>query len=169
MIRLYKILESNYQIHIKIHKNSSKNIEFQFTPSLQQLIDEGFKLKSNIFREGILDFGRPEALILANKKLLQSYNSKYQIEEENLIQSKIKNPCNFGKNTKIIRSVIGPYVSIGKNCVLEDCNLENVIIGDNCILKKIITSHSIIGDNVKIDSIIKKNITLGDNSTLLEL
>ena len=85
------------------------------------------------------------------------------------MESVITNPCAIGSETEIIRSIIGPYVSIGKNCIIEDCNIENVVIGDNCVLKKIISSMSIIGDNVKIDSIIKDNITLGDNSYLLEI
>lgn len=170
MKRLYAILDHQYQAHLQeIKDGKKKRIEFQFTPGLQQLVDEGFKIKSEPFLEGILDFGRPEALLQANRILLEAHNAHLSGTIKKIEESVVTSPCAIGKNSQIIRSVIGPYVSIGKNCIIEDCNLENIVIGDNCTLKRIISKMSIIGDNVKIDSIIKDNITLGDNSFLLEL
>ncbi|WP_457556989.1 sugar phosphate nucleotidyltransferase [Candidatus Harpocratesius sp.] len=168
--RLFSILEEQYRQHeFEIAQGIKQRREFQFTPALQQLVNEGFKLLSAPFPDGILDFGRPEALLNGNRILLEAHQSRVEGEISKIENSIIKNPCAIGKETVIIRSVIGPYVSIGKNCVIEDCNLKNVVIGDNCYLKKIITENSIIGDQVKIDSVIKNKITLGDNSFLLEL
>lgn len=168
--RLYEILDEQYALHTeKINEGKIKRKEFQFTPALQQLVEEGYKLLCAPFKEGILDFGRPEALLNGNRILLEADQASVGGQVAKIENSMIINPCAIGKNTQIIRSVIGPYVSIGKDCVIEDCNLSNVVIGDNCYMKKIITEFSIIGDNVKIDSIIKNKITLGDNSFLLEL
>ncbi|MHA1675273.1 MAG: sugar phosphate nucleotidyltransferase [Promethearchaeota archaeon] len=168
--RLFAILEEQYKIHeIEIANGTKKRREFQFTPALQQLVEEGFKLLSAPFVDGILDFGRPEALLNGNRVLLEAHQSTINGQIAKIENSMVINPCAIGKNTEIVRSVIGKYASIGKNCIIEDCNLNNVVIGDNCFLKKIITQNSIIGDNVKIDSIIKNKITLGDNSFLLEL
>lgn len=168
--RLYEILEQQYQLHeLEIQQGIRQRKEFQFTPALQQLVEEGFRILSAPFPDGILDFGRPEALLQSNRILLKAHNAQVEGEIAKIENSFIENPCAIGAGTKISRSIIGPYVSIGKNCVIEDCNLQNVVIGDHCYLKNIITFDSIIGDEVKIDSVIKNKITLGDNSYLLEL
>jgi len=167
MKRLFEILADQYENHLKIIDTLEKK-EFQFTPALQQLVEEGFKLKSATFKEGILDFGRPEALLNSNRVLLDAMSADYQKNGIEIIDSVIINPSAIDSGTKIIKSVIGPYSSIGKNCVIENCNLNNVVIGDDCVLKKIISRQSIIGDSVQIESIIKNNMTLGDNTYLIE-
>lgn len=172
MLRLYEILAEQYHKHqesSKSNKNGTHGAsEFQFTPALQQLVIEGFKLKIATFQEGILDFGRPDALLEGNRILLTNYKPTVEGTIDEIRDSVLKQPIIIGKNSKLIRSVLGPYVSVGENCVIEDCNLNNVVIGDNSILKSIITSNSIIGDNVKIEKIIKDNIILGDRSFILE-
>jgi glucose-1-phosphate thymidylyltransferase len=166
MKRLYEILNEQYEHHLEIVDTLEKK-EFQFTPALQQLVEEGFKLKSATFKEGILDFGRPEALLNSNRILLDAMSADFKKRNDiEIIDSKIINPSAVDSGTKIFHSIIGPYSSIGKNCIIEDCNLNNVVIGDDCILKKIITRESIIGDFVQIESIIKNNMTIGDNTTL---
>ena len=131
------------------------------------MVDEGFKLKSATFKEGILDFGRPEALLNSNRILLDASSADYQKNNNEIINSVIINPSAIDSGTKIINSIVGPYSSIGKNCLIENCNLNNVVIGDDCVLKMIITRQSIIGDFVQIESIIKNNMTIGDNTTLV--
>ena len=165
MKRLFEILKEQYDNHLKIIDTLKKK-EFQFTPALQQLVDEGFKLRSAAFKEGILDFGRPEALLNSNRILLDASSADHQKKDIEIIDSVIINPSAIDSRTKIINSVIGPYSSIGKNCLIEDCNLKNVVIGDDCVLKKIISRQSIIGDFVQIESIIKNNMTIGDNTAI---
>jgi len=167
MKRLFEILNDQYENHLKIIDTLEKK-EFQFTPALQQLVEEGFKLKSAIFKKGILDFGRPEALLNSNRILLEAATEDYRKQKKNveIIDSVIINPSAIDSGTKIINSIVGPYSSIGKNCLIENCNLNNVVIGNDCVLKKIITRYSIIGDFVQIESIIKKNMTIGDNTML---
>ena len=170
MARLFAILQEQYDAHCEALASGKKmKREFQFTPGLQQLVAEGFQLGSAAFEAGILDFGRPEALLHGNRVLLEANRATVNGSVRKIENAVIVNPCAIGAETEIIRSIIGPYVSIGKNCTIEDCNLENVVIGDNCVLKKIISKESIIGDNVKINSLIKDRITLGDNSFLLDL
>ena len=168
MKRLYEILHEQYEKHLNIIETLEKK-EFQFTPALQQLVEEGFKLKSATFSEGILDFGRPEALLNSNRILLDAMSSEYQKNNVKIIDSVIIKPSAIDSGTRIVNSIIGPYSSIGKNCVIEDCNLNNVVIGDDCVLKKIITRQSIVGDFVQIESIIKNNMTIGDNTMLSSL
>ena len=170
MKRLYEILQDQYNLHLQeIKMGTKQRMEFQFTPGLQQLVTEGFRIKSAVFKDGILDFGRPEALLNGNRVLLEADDAHVHGAVKKIENSVITAHCAIGNETEIIRSIIGPFVSVGRKCIIEDCNLEDVVIGDNCILKNIISKKSIIGDNVKMEAIIKDHITLGDNSTLVDL
>jgi glucose-1-phosphate thymidylyltransferase len=166
MTRLYEILTEQYGIFQE--KQKHLRVEFQFTPALQQLVDEGYKLNYAVFDEGILDFGQTDALLVGNRVLLEANQSTIQGAIGEINDSVIKNPSFIGTNTTIIRSIIGPNASIGENCHIENCNISDVVIGDNCSLQGVITQQSIIGDNAKVENIIKDGVYLGDNSLVVE-
>ncbi|MFX1366211.1 MAG: sugar phosphate nucleotidyltransferase [Promethearchaeota archaeon] len=161
--RLFELLENQSKIPLE------NGQEHTITPIIQQLIEEGFKLKINEMKKEILDFGRPESLIAGNRLLLAevkiqdpTYEKLYQ--SGNIIDSKIVPPIFIGENIKIIDSVIGPNVSIGDNVVLEKCIISDSVIGDGANLRKIISSKSIVGDYTILEDLIKKSITIGDSS-----
>lgn len=163
--RLFELLEKQNKIPLE------NGQEHAITPIIQQLIEEGFKLKINEMKKEILDFGRPESLIAGNRLLLAevkiqdpTYEKLYQ--SGNIVDSKIIPPVLIGENTKITDSVIGPNVSIGDNVVLEKCILSESVIGDGANLKKIISSVSIVGDYTILEDLIKMNITIGDSSCI---
>ncbi|MHA1343860.1 MAG: hypothetical protein ACTSQG_07730 [Promethearchaeota archaeon] len=137
------------------------------TESLQDLVNDGFKIAAVELKKGILDFGRPSEVLNGNKYLLEQESIKredflkFNITFE---KSWLKNPLHIGKNTKIINSVIGPYVSIGKNSIIKNSILENSIIERNARLTNIISKNSIIGSNTIIENIIKDNLIIGDKS-----
>ncbi|GAH97317.1 unnamed protein product, partial [marine sediment metagenome] len=79
-------------------------------------------------------------------------------------RSFIKNPVYIGENSRILNSVVGPYVSIGTGSIIENCILEDCVIETNSNLKNVISENSIIGSNVKIENISKNNLIIGDKS-----
>ena len=79
-------------------------------------------------------------------------------------KSYIKNPVYIGENSKILNSVVGPFVSIGSDSVIENCILENCVIESNVILKEVITEKSIIGSHVRVENISKNHLIIGDKS-----
>ena len=155
--------------HIKkyIEKRNDDSGEIFLTESLQDLVNEGFKIAAVKLNKGILDFGRPSELLNGNKFLLeQNYIKKEDFQNLNIIveRSFIKNPVYIGKNSKIINSVIGPYVSIGKSSYVENCIIENSVIEERVILRNLISGNSIIGSNAQIENISKDNLIIGDKS-----
>ena len=141
--------------------------EIYLTESLQDLVDSGFKIAAVNLKQGILDFGRPSALLNGSKYLLELYSTKkekYSQLNITIDKSFIKNPVFIGKSSEIINSVIGPYVSIGTSSKIENCILENCVIEKNTILKNIISGSSIIGSNVQVENISKDNLIIGDKS-----
>ena len=150
-----------------LDKKTENSKEIYLTQSLQDLVDQGFKIAAVPLKKGNLDFGRPSELLNGNKYLLmQKSVKKEDFMSLNITadRSFIKNPVYIGKNTKIINSVIGPYVSIGDNSSIMNCILENSVIEERTQLNNIITKNSIIGSDVMVENISKNYLIIGDKS-----
>ncbi|TFG20819.1 MAG: hypothetical protein EU530_02050 [Promethearchaeota archaeon] len=160
MKNLYKFLK------IEVEKFEGKDGEAQLTPAIQDLVSNGFKLAPMEFSQGILDFGKYDTLLEGNKFLLTQQDNVLGDLVGEISNSSIKSPSFIGKNVQMKNCVIGPYCSIGDNCVLHDCIVRNSVIGDGCLLEKIITKNSIIGDYVVMDDIIKEDMLIGDQSNI---
>ena len=150
-----------------LDKRTEDSKEIYLTESLQDLVDNGFKIAAVNLKKGILDFGRPSALLYGNKYLLSQESTKkedFARKQITIDKSFIKNPIFIGENSKIVNSVIGPYVSIGNDSHIENSILENCVIEQAVSLKKIISSNSIIGSNAQISNISKDNLIIGDKT-----
>jgi len=150
-----------------LDKRTEDSKEVYLTESMQDLIDSGFKIAAVELKQGILDFGRPSEVLSGNRFLLEHQTTKtndFQNRDVTIERSYIKDPNFIGKNTKIINSVVGPYVSIGENTVIENSILESCVIENNTVLKNIISKNSIIGSDVQVENISKDNLIIGDKS-----
>ncbi|MHA1109998.1 MAG: sugar phosphate nucleotidyltransferase [Promethearchaeota archaeon] len=160
MKNLYKFLKK------EVKKFEGKEGEAQLTPAIQDLVTNGFKLAPMEFSKGILDFGKYDTLLEGNKFLLTQQDNILGDLIGEISNSSLNSPSFIGKNVRMKNCVIGPYCSIGDNCVLHDCIVRNSVIGDGCYLEKIITKNSIIGDHVIMDDIIKDDMIIGDQSNI---
>ncbi|MFX0104581.1 MAG: sugar phosphate nucleotidyltransferase [Candidatus Hodarchaeota archaeon] len=158
-------LFKNLKIYLDRRTKNTK--EVYLTESLQDLVDQGYKIAAVELKKGIMDFGRPSELLNGNKHLLQQNSIRFEdFQNYNITteRSHIKNPVYIGRNTRIVNSVIGPYVSIGDDSHIENSILENCVIEKKAYLNNIITHSSIIGNNVKVENISKDNLIIGDKS-----
>ena len=160
MKKLYTFLNK------EVKKFEGKNGEAQLTPAIQELVSTGFNIAPMIFDQQILDFGKYDTLLEGNKFLLTQQDNVLGDLVGELSNSSLNSPSFIGKNVIIKNCVIGPYCSIGDNCVLQDCIVRNSVIGDGCDLERIITENSIIGDHVVMDDITKQNMIIGDQSNI---
>ncbi|MBN1800239.1 MAG: hypothetical protein JW891_01960 [Candidatus Lokiarchaeota archaeon] len=150
-----------------LDKRTEDSKEIYLTESLQDLVDQGYKIAAVELKKGILDFGRPSEVLSGNRFLLEQYSTKKEEFQQKGIQvekSWLKNPIHIGKGVKIVNSVIGPHVSIGDNSIIQDSIISNSIIEQEASLKKVITDSSIVGSNVNINGIIKDSLIIGDKS-----
>ncbi|MHA2393715.1 MAG: sugar phosphate nucleotidyltransferase [Promethearchaeota archaeon] len=160
-----KALFSRIKMYLDQRSETSK--EIYLTESLQDLVDMGFKIEAVKLKKGILDFGRPSEVLEGNKYLLEQNSIKkeeFSVLNISAERSFIKNPVYIGNNSKIINSVIGPFVSIGENSYIENSILENSVIEKGIHLKNIISQNSIIGSDVKVENISRDNLIIGDKS-----
>ena len=162
--------------------------ELEITDALQLLMDKGNKIAYDIVTGWWKDTGTPDDIIHANRLVLDSIGTEEQFLAEKDVSIKdniiignnteisqgcsIIGPSIIGKNCKIRNAVrLGPYVSIGDNCILENCNIENSILMKDCkVYAQVDLSSSIIAYGSQIDGghdvITKSHLLLGERTHL---
>ncbi len=129
--------------------------ELEITDAIQRLIDRGGKVSYQPTAGWWKDTGSPQDMLEANRLALSDMASKTSLAYENGItvsDSMIIEPVVIGENARIIKSVIGPFVSVGSSVTIEKCTIEDSIVMEGTKLENINHSikESLIGRNVII-------------------
>ncbi len=144
-------------------KPSLRN-ELEITDALQMLLSEKNKIKYYMITDYWKDTGTPEDIIFANSEILKDMKPYFLGEKDEKVE--ISGNVMIGENTHLCNGakIIGPVI-IGKNCIIESEIGPNTSIGDNCILKYCKIENSIIMNNCKIetDEKIKNSIIASDS------
>lgn len=159
----------NKYIHYIINNKIINNNEYQLTDALEFMNqDNSLKIYAHEVEEW-LDCGNKDAVLHANKTLLDtekiySQNNNY-IQQYKQYNSYIIAPVFIDNNVIIKNSVIGPYVSIHDNSSIQDSRITNSIIRQGATIKNSILSNSIIGSYANY---IGKfyNVNVGDYSSI---
>jgi glucose-1-phosphate thymidylyltransferase len=75
-------------------------------------------------------------------------------------------PVYIGKNVKIQNSVVGPYVSIGDGCSIQDSVVKNSIIQKNTSVINANISNSMLGNFVKFEGK-SSDLSVGDYNVII--
>ena len=86
-------------------------------------------------------------------------------ENITLENSKIIEPCCIFDGVKITNSVVGPYVSVGKNSEISNSVISNSIVQTNVVMKNEVMTNSMIGNSVSIEKKIDE-YSVGDYNQL---
>ncbi len=141
--------------------------ELEITDAIQELINMGYNVKSEILNSWWLDTGKKDDILTANSIVLDEYikneiygsldnkskiTGRVKIERGAVIvNSIIRGPVTIGKNTHIGNSFIGPYTSIGDNTNIVNSSIEHCVILDNVQVTGIERlEDSLLGKDVKI-------------------
>ena len=101
--------------------------EFQLTDALEMMIQKGYKFRTAPVQKW-LDCGLAETLLETNAHVLKRNDNSATV---NLPGVKVVAPCYIGKGAKIANSTIGPNVSVGEGCVIENSTISNAVLWDN--------------------------------------
>ena len=141
--------------------------ELEITDAIQWLIDHGRRVDSHLVKGWWKDTGKLEDLIEANRLILDvlvqridgkvdeasRVDFKVAIEEgAEVIDSTIRGPAIIGRGARIVQSYVGPFTSIGDNCVIEKSEIEHSIVLENSTITDIAhrIEDSLIGRNVEL-------------------
>jgi len=86
----------------------------------------------------------------------------YDVKQEN---ATIIPPCYIGKNVVLINATIGPNVSLGDGCHVQNSTIKNSLIQTHAHIKNANLDNAMIGNHVSFDGNFT-NISIGDYSVL---
>lgn len=123
--------------------------EFQLTNALENMKNKGAKFVPGEVNEW-MDCGNKTMVLDTSAKILQ-----FEMEKgKNLVSDDVKlenaliiPPCFIGKNVKITNSVVGPFVSLGDNCVVENSVIKDSAIREKSVVKNSVLKNAMIGTN----------------------
>ncbi|MBT8394581.1 MAG: nucleotidyltransferase, partial [Bacteroidia bacterium] len=134
---------------------------------------KGMMAKGKVFKTGQvdewMDCGNKPVTIETNSRMLgflKNDGTEQLIASSlKLHNSKIIEPCFIGENVTLKNASIGPNVSIGENCVIEDSTVKNSLIQTRSTIKNANLDNAMIGNYVTYDGNFTK-ISIGDYSIL---
>ena len=148
-------------IEEQIKRQASLKGEFFLADAINILLERGMRIR--VLQTDVwLDAGIPESLLETNRYLLDHgrchCDLKAPIEGVSIIP-----PVSIPLNVSLRSAVIGPHVTLG-----EGCDLENVVIRDSIIeagtkISDMVIENSILGRNVILDGR-PERLNIGDNS-----
>ncbi|MDO9260868.1 MAG: sugar phosphate nucleotidyltransferase [Flavobacteriaceae bacterium] len=155
------------EIQYLIDHNITEKGEYQLTNALENMKAKGLDFVPGQVEEW-MDCGNKDVTVLTNKKVLEFT----QLGGEDLVSttvilenSSIIQPCYIGVGVKLINAKIGPYVSLGDACVIENSTIENSLIQQNTQIKNANLSNAMIGSNAIFNGQFT-SVSIGDYSEL---
>ncbi len=138
--------------------------EYQLTSVLENMKNNDTKFRTATIDEWI-DCGNKEAVVHANKRMLEIKKAESMVAASAKTRnSVIIQPCFIADGVNIQDSVVGPYVSIGRNTSIEGSVVENTVIGEETTIIDAILSNSMVGNYVEYIGR-KSELSISDYST----
>lgn len=148
-------------IEEQMRRNVLVNNEYFMVDAINIMLENGAKMRTREV-DIWLDAGIPEALLETNRHLLlHGFDNSLEIKPQEDIA--IIPPVNIHASAQIRASVIGPYVSVGKNCIIERVVISDSILEDDVAVSNSVLHGSILGRDVQVDGK-AESLNLGDNA-----
>lgn len=171
IVGLYYVREGELlrdEIRSLIENNIKDKGEFQITSVLENMKKGGFKFRASTIEEW-LDCGNKQNIIDTNQRMLQIKQGSEQLRSKTAVveNSVVVEPCFIGDGAKVSNSVIGPYVSVGANSVVENSNVKNSVIQSDTTVRNAMLENSMVGNHVKYEGRVA-DISIGDYTDFKE-
>ncbi len=135
--------------------------EYQLTTAMENMRAKGRKMRPGKVNNW-LDCGNKNATVDSNREVLILHQKSNMVSEnmknENAV---IIQPCFIDEGVEITNSVIGPFVSIGKNVTIINSVISNSIIQNDTIIENKSFTNSMIGSKVLLKGK-TEDLSIGD-------
>ncbi len=141
--------------------------EYQINDGIKQMMAKGMKFVPGKVEEW-MDCGNKNVTVETNSKMLHFLHQDGEkliskaIVSEN---STIIEPCFIGENVELKNATIGPNVSLGYGCKVENASIKNSLVQNLTVIKNANLDNAMIGSNVTFDGNFT-SISIGDYSVL---
>lgn len=151
-----------------LDENVKNGGEYQINDGIKRMMADGKVFKTGTVSEW-MDCGNKDITLETNSKML-GFLSNEGVEQMiapsvKLENSKIIEPCFIDEDVILKNSAIGPNVSIGSHCIIENSTVKNSLIQSNTTIKNANLVEAMIGNHVQFDGKFTK-ISIGDYSVL---
>ncbi|HBK70644.1 MAG TPA: nucleotidyltransferase [Flavobacteriaceae bacterium] len=142
--------------------------EYQLTKALENMKQKGMKFVPGQVDQW-MDCGNKEITVETNGRVLQfAHQDGQNLVADSVVleNSEIIQPCYIGENVKLINTKIGPNVSLGTNCVVENSNISDSLIQTNTKIKNATLKHAMIGNHAEYNGDFT-SVSIGDYSKMV--
>lgn len=147
----------------QMQRNVMLKNEFYLADAVNIMLEHGLKMRTQNV-ETWLDAGTLDDVLKTNRYYLEHGHDNSR-ELHALKNVTILPPVYIHPAANIENSVIGPYVAIGANCVIQSSILRDCILEDGTNVSSMILEHSLIGRGAKITGK-ASSLNIGDQSEL---
>ena len=144
-----------------------KGGEYQLTDALENMKQKGMKFVPGKVEEW-MDCGNKNVTVETNSRLLTFLHNDgehlvdYDVKLEN---STIIPPCYIGEDVILINATVGPNVSLGKGCHVQNSTIKNSLVQNHSHIKNANLDNAMIGSHASFDGNFT-SISIGDYSVL---
>ncbi len=154
-------------IETQIKNNVMLKNEFFLTDAISIMIEQGAHIRTRAVGTW-LDTGTIEATLETNRYLLE--NGHANTEELDANGNTFVAPIFIHPSAKISDSVIGPFASIGADCVIQSAQVEDSILEAGCTVENVRLVGSLIGKQARVSSPVPQQaalkLNIGDTSSI---
>jgi len=135
--------------------------EYYLADAINLMLEVGLDLRTRQV-DVWMDCGKPDALLETNRYLLE--HGRDNSSETQLRQGSIFLPPVFvHPEAEIAESVIGPYASIGPNCVIRRSVIKDTIVEQDAFIQESVLHASLVGIGVRLFGL-HGFVNVGDHS-----
>lgn len=152
------------ELQYLIDNNITEKGEYQLTNALDNMKNKGMKFVPASVSQW-MDCGNKDATVATNMQILKNnYLLGFTDASVVLHNSTIIPPCYISSGVQLSNSSIGPYVSIGADCIINDSIIKNSIIRNQSLLTQLKATNSMIGSYCTItqSNTIEQEYNVGD-------
>jgi len=142
-------------------RNLAKNGEYFLADAMQLMLEDGQTFRTRQV-SAWLDCGVPETVLATNRYLLEhghDNSERYQGGPGVVVNA----PAYIDPSAKITNSVVGPFVTIGANCTIDKCILQDTIIDQDTVCNSIVLEKSLVGRKAVLEGR-ARTVNIGDSS-----
>lgn len=145
--------------------------EYQLPDALRNMTKSGLKFIPGEVGEW-MDCGNKAITVETNRRVLAILEEEGRLHETNgidptadIIDSTVLPPCFIGPGVKIVRSVVGPHVSLGANTVVTNSTLQDCLIQGDTIIDNSVMDGAMVGAKASVIGT-PLDVSIGDFSSI---
>jgi glucose-1-phosphate thymidylyltransferase len=155
------------ELQLVLDNNIIHGGEYQINDGIKQMMAKGMKFVPGEV-DAWMDCGNKDVTVETNGRMLNFLHNDgehlvdYTVKLEN---STIIPPCYIGEDVVLVNATVGPNVSLGKGCHVQNSTIKNSLVQTHSHIKNANLDNAMIGNHASFDGAFT-SISIGDYSVL---